>query len=209
MHKVLTTGLLSLAAMAASSVQAELPTTEFRGIRIEGNAGGDRFQSQGVHNDKFGYGATIGFDGLVGDRIVIGAEGTYWRANNWTENCTPGINGGSVCQKSFGEYGAAVRAGYLVTPQLLVFGKAGYVTNDQRKRFAPSGSLFYVNGQIVGPETGYYNHGGSDGYQLGGGLEYSLTDMFYVDGQYIYSSYDDHTARQRIMAGFGVRFKSW
>ena len=92
MHKVLTTGLLSLAAMAASSVQAELPTTEFRGIRIEGNAGGDRFQSQGVHNDKFGYGATIGFDGLVGDRIVIGAEGTYWRANNWTENCTPGIN---------------------------------------------------------------------------------------------------------------------
>jgi outer membrane immunogenic protein len=206
MRKITAIGCL-LSVTMAPAANAQNVTSEFRGFRVEANAGGDRFDSQGEHNDKFGYGGTIGFDGVIDDRFVIGAEGSYWRANNSTENCSIGINGGSICQKSFEEYGAAVRAGYLVTPKLLLFGKGGYVTNDQRKRFDPSGNLFYVDGQIVGPETGYYNHGGTDGYQVGGGAEFSLTDMFYVDGQYVYSNYHDHTARQRFMFGVGARFK--
>lgn len=172
--------------------------TSFRGIRLEANAGGDRFQSQGVHNDKFGYGGTIGFDGQIGERIVIGAEGSYWRANDWSENCT-GAGGGTVCHKSFDEYGAAVRAGVLVTPQLLVFAKGGYVNNEQRKR-------------LTTPTGGYYNHFNTDGYQVGGGVEYSLTGEqtrmpVYANVQYVYSQYSDHTARQRVMAGIGLRFK--
>ena len=75
---------------------------------------------------------TIGFDGKLGDRIVIGAEGSYWRANDWAENCSA-AGGGTVCHKSFEEWGAAVRAGVLVTPRTLVFAKGGYVTNEQRK----------------------------------------------------------------------------
>lgn len=189
----------------ATAAQAQDTTssngTSFRGIRIEANAGGDRFQSQGVHNDKFGYGGTVGFDGQIGQRIVIGAEGSYWRANDWSENCTAGTVGGSVCNKSFDEYGAAVRAGVLVTPQFLVFAKGGYVNNEQRKRFdAPAG------------QTSYYNHFNTDGYQVGGGVEYSLTGEqtrmpLYVNAQYVYSQYSDHTARQRVMAGVGLRFK--
>jgi outer membrane immunogenic protein len=117
-----------------------------------------------------------------------------------------------VCHKSFEEYGAAVRAGVLVTPALLVFGKGGYVNNEQRKRFdAPSG-LYYVNGQIVGPEQSYNNHVRTDGYQFGGGVEYSLGGTALplpvtVSAQYVYANYDDHTARQRAMLGIGVRFK--
>ncbi|UYY77003.1 outer membrane protein [Sphingomonas sp. R1] len=200
--------LLAVAAIGftATAAQAQESTTSsngtsFRGIRIEANAGGDRFQSQGNHNDKFGYGGTIGFDGQIGERIVIGAEGSYWRANDWSENCTRGTVGGSVCHKSFDEYGAAVRAGVLATPQLLIFAKGGYVTNEQRKRFdAPAG------------QTSYYNHFNTDGYQVGGGVEYSLTGEqtrmpLYVNAQYVYSQYNDHTARQRVMAGVGLRFK--
>jgi outer membrane immunogenic protein len=132
---------------------------------------------------------------------VIGPEATYWRASNWSQNCSGGDIGGSICHKSFEEFGAAIRAGYLVTPSVLVFGKGGYVSNEQRKRFdAPVG------------ETSYYNHGRADGYQVGGGVEYSLTQVslplpVYVDAQYVYSRYDDHTSRQRLMAGVGVRFK--
>jgi len=84
----------------------------------------------------------------------------------------------------------------LVTPQLLVYAKGGYVNNEQRKRFdAPVG------------ETSFYDHYRTDGYQLGGGAEYSLTDMFYVNAEYKYSNYHSHTARQRALIGFGVRFK--
>jgi outer membrane immunogenic protein len=172
--------------------------TSFRGIRIEGDVGADRFNSQGRHNTKLGYGATVGFDGQIGQRIVIGAEGSYWRANDWTQNCA-GVTGGSVCQKSFEEWGAAVRAGYLVTPQFLVFGKGGYVNNEQRKLVD------------VTPAAGsYYDHFRTDGYQYGGGVEYDLANMrfpVYLNVQYVRSVYNDNTHRQRVMAGVGIHFK--
>ena len=201
-----------LAGAIAAPATAQSITSEFRGFRAEGNVGWDRFQSLGTHDNKLGYGATVGFDGVLMEKIVVGPEASFWRANNWTENCAGGINGGSVCSKSFEEYGVAVRAGYLVTPGLLVFGKAGYASNEQRKRFDAPPGLYYVNGQIVGPETSYYNRGRSDGYQVGGGVEYSLTSFHtplpvYVSGQYVYSNYANHTSRQRAMLGVGVRFK--
>jgi outer membrane immunogenic protein len=195
------TTMLAQPASAQDDASAQDKSTSFRGIRVEGNIGGDRFQSQGVHNDKFGYGATIGFDGVIGGKIVVGPEGSFWRANDWTENCTPAAPGGDLCHKSFEEWGAAVRLGYLVTPQFLVYGKGGYVNNEQRKRFdAPAG------------QTGYYDHFRSDGYQVGGGLEYTLTEVggkvpVYVGAQYVYSQYSDHTSRQRLMGSIGFRFK--
>lgn len=208
MRKLTLVGLLAAVSLpqAAFAFDFAVPTA-FRGFRVEANGGGDRFQSEGVHDDKFGYGATVGFDGVLADRIVVGAEASYWRANNWSENNTSGLNGGAVHHKSFQEYGGAIRAGYLVTPKLLVFGKGGYVSNEQRKSFIPTSNLFYVNGQIVGPERPYYNHASADGFQAGGGAEYSLTDLVYVDAQYVYSGYDDHSARQRVLVGVGVRFK--
>lgn len=194
--------LIAASTLAASLSQAAFATdltSSFRGVRVEGNVGGDRFQSQGTHNDKWGYGATVGFDGVINDRFVIGPEANFWRANKWTENCTPGVVGGTLCNKSFEEWGAAVRAGVLVTPQLLVFGKGGYVSNEQRKSFdAPAG------------QTPFYDHFRTDGYQVGGGVEYSLTNMswpVYVNVQYVFSNYHDHTSRQRVMAGAGFRFK--
>ncbi len=193
----------ALLAFASSSAWAQEMTSSFRGIRLEGDVGWDKFRSQGIHNNKLGYGGTVGFDGMIGDRIVIGPEGSFWRANNWSQNCAPGAVGGTVCLKSFEEWGAAVRAGYLVTPQILVFGKGGYVNNEQRKRFdAPVG------------ESSFYDHYRTDGYQVGGGVELSMADRFkgplsglYMNAQYVYSRYNDHTARQRVMAGVGIRFR--
>lgn len=195
--------LFAAAALSlyASQAVAQDVTTSFRGFRAEGNFGWDQFKSEGTHNNKFGYGATVGFDGMIGSRIVIGPEASYWRANGWSQNCGSGVVGGDVCTKGFQEYGAAVRAGYLVTPSLLVFGKAGYVNSEQRKRFnAPAG------------ETSFYNHYSTDGYQVGGGVEYTLDQLHtpvpvYVSAQYVYSNYDDHTSRQRVMGGIGIRFK--
>lgn len=182
--------------------------TSFRGIRVEGQVGGDRFQSQGKHDDKLGYGGLVGFDGTLGDRFVVGAEGTFWRARG--ENCVAaGLNGsGTLCQKSFEEYGVAVRAGVLVTPQLLVYGKGGFVNNEQRKSFTGSAIPAAAGGGNRATGVGgYYDHFNTDGYQVGGGVEYSLTDNFYVNGEYKFSQYSDHTSRQRALIGVGVRFK--
>ena len=180
--------------------------TSFRGFRIEGNVGGDRFKAEGTKDTKLGYGGTAGFDGTIADKIVVGVEGSYWRPNNGTTDCTS-LNGGALCQRSSHELGAAVRVGYLVTPALMVFGKGGYVNDTQRNSFLSTSGLYYVNGSVVGPGYSAKDTYSTDGYQVGGGVEFSLTRMFYVSGQYVYSRYDDHTSRQRALAGVGIRFK--
>jgi outer membrane immunogenic protein len=179
---------------------------DFRGFRLEGNIGGDRFKAEGDRNSKLGYGGAAGFDGVIDDKIVVGVEGSYWMPKGDSTDCAT-VSGGALCQRSSHEIGAAVRVGYLVTPALLVFGKGGYVNDTQRNSFLSSSGLYYVNGNIVGPGYSAKDHYSTDGYQVGGGVEYSLTKMVYVSGQYVYSRYDDHTSRQRALFGAGIRFK--
>jgi len=196
---ILGAGLMAHPALAQDTASDTSGGTTFRGIRLEANGGGDRINSEGEHHDKFGYGGTIGFDGTIGERFVIGAEATYWRPGSGNENCLGLADGNSICHKQFEEWGAAIRAGVLVTPKLLVFGKGGYVNGEQRRRIdSPTGQ------QLV------YDHYKPDGYQLGGGVEYTLTEgrlPVYVDAQYVYSNYHGHSARQRVMGGIGVRFR--
>lgn len=181
---------LALGAQAASAQLGSL-TSSFRGAYVEGQVGGDRFQSEGVHDDKFGYGGAIGFDGTINDRWVIGPQAAYWRGRG--ENQT-GLNGGLLNHKSFQEYSVGVRGGYLVIPKVLVYGIGGYAINEQRRALTAQTGAFY-------------DHFSTDGYFLGGGAEYSITDMFYAGAGYRYSNYHDHTARQRLFATAGVRFK--
>jgi outer membrane immunogenic protein len=201
MQKLLLAGL-AFASMP-SVVLAQDVNTSFRGVRIEGNVGWDQNRALGTHDNKLGYGGTVGWDGAIMNKVIVGPEASFWRANNWSENCAAGVAGGSICTKSFEEWGAAVRVGYLITPNVLVFGKGGYVNNEQRKAFqAPAG------------ETSFYNHYRTDGYQVGGGVELSMADRFsgplsglYVNAQYVYSNYADHTSRQRVMGGVGIHFR--
>lgn len=96
---------------------------------------------------------------------MIGAEAGFWKSDSGNENSTDLGGGYSIDHKAFEECGAAVRAGYLVTPQF------------QRKR-------------LVGPvgETLVYDRYRADGYQVGGGAEYTLTPdsraPVYVNAQY-------------------------
>ncbi|MDO6413182.1 outer membrane beta-barrel protein [Sphingomonas sp. BIUV-7] len=184
------------AAPAGTSTDISANGTAFRGFRAEVQAGGDRFMSQGQHDDKFAFGGAIGFDGQIGEKIVVGPEVSYWRSR--AENVTNPL-GGTYAQKSFGEIGAGIRAGYLVQPQILVYGIGGYVSDKQRAAFTgPNNS---------GTAGAFYNVVHTSGYQVGLGSEYSLNDNVYVGAGYRYSNYADHTARQRVFLSAGVRFK--
>ena len=189
----LVVGAAQIAHAQDATTATDTNGSSFRGFRAEAQVGGDRFQALGEHKTKVSWGGAAGFDGQIGDKIVIGPEVSYWHGND--ENCAAGVSGGTVCTKSFKEIGAGVRAGYLVTPQILVYAKGGYVNNEQRKAFTGTAT-----------ESGFYDHYHSDGYQVGGGVEYSLTHMFYVNAEYKLSDYDDHTLRQRALLGAGVRF---
>jgi outer membrane immunogenic protein len=197
-------GAIAVASLSSAALaQSPDNPTKFEGFRVEGNVGWDRAQALGTHNNKFGYGGTVGWDGSIGDKIVVGPEASYWNPNNGSENCAGLGIGGPTCIKSFEEWGAAARVGYKLTPNVLVFGKGGYVSNEQRKR---------INGTTGQPAV--YDHYHTDGYQVGGGVELSMANRFsgvlqglYVNAQYVYSNYADHTSRQRVQGGVGIHFK--
>jgi outer membrane immunogenic protein len=103
--------LFAAGAAAAQDGAAPATSTSFKGFRVEAQAGLDRFQSQGTHKDKFGWGVEAGWDGQIGEKIVVGPYGSYWRGGRG-ENVTTGTGGaGVVTHKSFEEWGAGVRAG--------------------------------------------------------------------------------------------------
>ena len=168
----------------------------FRGIRIEGDVGWNRFSAEGQKPSKLGYGATVGFDGQY-KRFVLGAEGSFWRANDGNHFCVH-ANTDVNCRTLFHEWGGAVRAGYLVTPQLLVFGKGGFAaTSEDVYILKLNGAHSYKRFQV-------------DGYQIGGGIEYSLPVRglpVYITAQFVRSQYDHHNSRERALGGVGIRFK--
>ncbi|MEP6982261.1 MAG: outer membrane beta-barrel protein [Sphingomicrobium sp.] len=197
--------MLAAAGVLSAPLQAQSTGVALRGIRVEANAGGDRYSSSNTRRTKFGYGATIGAD-LELSRFILGVEGSYWRDAKRVTNCLTG-GAGTFCNSSGQhELGAAVRAGYALTPQLLIFGKAGIVRDRQRNIFTSSGSTFYVNGQFVPAPPSSDTRFSESGYELGGGLEYSLASHFYADAQYVYSHYRNETVRNRVMLGLGYRF---
>lgn len=195
--------LFAASSLLAHAASAQSMETSFRGFRIEGNAGYDWAHSEGTHNSKFAYGGSAGFDGQIGN-IVIGPEFTYWHPNkNQNTVVTGDAAGTTLYHQQRDQLSGDVRIGYLVTPDFLVFGKGGYVNEAQRELFVPPAG---------GIAT--YSHGRADGYQYGGGVEFTLHDKFssmpgglYVSAQYVRSQFDNHTADNHAMGGIGFRFK--
>lgn len=204
MRSFIPTSLIGIAVLS-TPLHAQAPGVAFRGFRVEANAGGDRFRSADSSRSKFGYGATIGGDISI-DRFVLGVEGSYWRDSGRVTNCITG-GAGTFCSSSGQrELGAAVRAGFEITPQLLAFGKFGYVSDREREIFTSSGQTFYVNGQFVAgpPSSDLKFH--ENGYQVGGGLEYSFQNHVFADAQYVHDRYRNRNSRDRVMLGLGYRF---
>ena len=80
------------------------------------------------------------------------------------------------------QIGAAARLGYAVTPKALVYVKGGY--NNYRNVF----------------------HRNLDGFVIGTGLEYKVSNHTYVKVQYDYSDFQGRTGSSAVQAGVGVRF---
>jgi outer membrane immunogenic protein len=186
--------------------QAANAQVALRGVRADAQVGIDRFYSEGNHHNKIGYGGSAGVDTIIGDSFVLGAEGTFWWSKN--ENITRD-GPGTAARKSFQEWGAAIRAGVMTTPSTLIYGKAGLVVNEQRKRFNADAVVtpgFPASTGGNGLFGDYYNHYRTRGWVLGGGVEQMLGDNLYVKAEGRYSNYRTNSSRLVGVIGLGVLF---
>lgn len=160
--------------------------------------------------DGAAYGVQLGYDLDLGG-LVIGAEAEYSDSTAEVE-----LDSGDAENFGFGNvetgrdlyFGA--RIGAKVGPDALIYAKAGY-TNAKYNVRSSDGT------------TEFSQDIDTDGYRLGAGAEYALSNNAFVKLEYRYSNYSDaeidfegdaadtpqfgiDTDRHQVMAGFGFRF---
>ena len=127
-------------------------------------------------------------------KFVLGAE---MGANFGTsDTVSSGAGANRVMLDSKRSFDFTARAGYLVTPKTLVYGRAGY-TNDR------------VKTTIVSPTLTRSASEDRDGWLVGGGVERMVTDHVSARLEYRYadlSNGDGKYDRHQVLTGITYRF---
>lgn len=215
-------GLAAALVLVPAAAQAQDGRLPFTGPRVEVIAGydhnrsGSTVDSDNTRNlkqslDGVVYGAGVGFDVPIDPNVRIGAEAEIsdssakWDNNNGVPNT---FNLGRVSADRDIYVGA--RLGFVVSPRTMVYGKAGY-TNA---RFG----LVGTNGT-----TSLDQRLDTDGYRVGAGVEYAVSNNAFAKLEYRYSNYsrgefdfngntpdssrfDIDTDRHQVVVGAGIRF---
>jgi outer membrane immunogenic protein len=183
-----------LAGMAATPALAQ-ESAPFSGPRIEGLLGYDRPRVEGDSTGGVVYGARVGYDFRNGG-VVFGADGEI--SDSSADECIAGVTvaGDPLCASAGRDLYAGGRIGAVLSPNVMVYGRAGY-TNARFK-------LAYDDG---GTGAANFRLGRNlDGVRVGAGLEYAIGRNAFIDAEYRYSNYQDGFSRHQVLGGFGVRF---
>lgn len=159
------------AATAVSAPAFAQDAAPFTGPRAGVTMGFDKAQGE----DGFSYGVTAGYDLAVANRVTFGPEVSFGDST---------VDGQGFDASR--DLAASVRLGYVVTPQILAFGKVGYASS----RIEAAGA-----------------HTSLEGVRYGGGLEYSVTPNTYISAEYQRTEYEDNFGgRDAGVVGIGFRF---
>lgn len=151
----------ALASMALAT--PAFAQSAFTGSRVEVTTGIDDVTGA-RDTTKVKYGVGVGFDTEVLKNVIVGVEAT---ADNVFDRR---------------DLSAGARLGYVLTPNLMVFGKVGYAN----LKLTPNNEL--------------------EGLRVGGGLETKLVDRVYAKVEYRYTDFNKGVGQHAGLVGIGLRF---
>lgn len=193
MRKYIFAALLAGTIAAPAMAQDAAP---FTGMRVEGIVGYDRVGTENLDDDSDGltYGAGVGYDFQMGG-MVAGVEAEI--TDSTVDECASGvlIAGDEICDEVGRDIYVGGRVGGLVSPNTLLYAKAGY-TNGRLQ------TDYTVPGDSLVEEAGT----NLDGIRLGAGAEFAVGPNSYIKTEYRYSNYEQGFEKHQVVAGFGFRF---
>ena len=223
MKKTLALILASGATLAVAAPAFAQDNAAFTGPRVEGLAGfdistvgsseDDEFDNTDESIDGFMYGVGVGYDFAIGG-AVIGVEAELTDSTAKFEDSTD--FGGTLDYGAGRDIYIGARAGVLVSPNALIYAKGGY-TNASYDILASDDTTELEADLDL------------DGFRIGAGAEYAMSENTFVKLEYRYSNYsegeldfdgddifdggDDDSNRfdvdldrHQVVLGFGFRF---
>ena len=179
----LASSVLSFAAFPAFAQDA----APFTGVHAEVITGYDVVDADGTDSsDGILYGLNAGYDFAMGG-VILGLEGEI--ADSSTKRRFAG--GRTVTDR---DLYVGARIGLPLGDRALAYGKVGY-TNARFESEVAAGEAGTIS-----------SHANADGIRLGAGLEYRLSDMLFLKGEYRYSNYEAGLSRHQVVTGIGARF---
>lgn len=161
--------LAAVAALAAMATPAA--AQDFTGARVGATVGYDNYEGA----EDVAYNGVVGYDVAVAPRVTLGAEATLGDST---------VSAGGI--EASRDVAVSARAGYVLTPRVLAFGKVGYATTRV---------------EAFGGSTNF------EGVRFGGGLEMATTKNTYVSVEYARTEYEAGLGgRDQALVGVGFRF---
>ncbi len=208
----------SMMAIAAPAMAQDADA--FTGFRIEGLVGYDSTRpgsDEDIDNadeidqsiDDIAYGVGVGYDMNMGG-LVLGVEGEWMESEAKTEYDTTGFPNFGVANVEAGrDLYAGIRVGAPLGERALVYAKGGYANAKMN---------VLATDNVTDTDTDV----NLDGWRLGAGAEYAVSDNMFVKAEYRYSNYgegeieapsglesdrfDLDVDRHQVVAGVGLRF---
>jgi outer membrane immunogenic protein len=202
---LLATALAATTALATPAF-AQDQDPSFTGPRAEAIAGWDRVadgQSGSHGQDGVVYGGAVGYDFKLGGSVVLGFEGEATGSTNKDTATSVIVTNDSLRLKAGRDLYAGGRIGFLAGPRARIYAKGGYTNAKLNTR--------YINGANT---TNVSEN--ADGWRLGAGAEFALSNHVYLKGEYRYSNYSQINGpnastnidldRHQVVGGLGFRF---
>ena len=165
----------------------------FTGLHVDGLLGVDRLQNDG-HSDALFYGINGGYDFGLRAGMIAGIEVEASDSDNKSCYGNETVADPRLCAKAGRDLYVGGRIGKAITPQILLYAKAGY-TNTRFKVTADDGFDRYT-----------LDRADFDGLRAGVGAEYQITQNGFVKAEYRYSNYEQGFSRNQLLGGVGFRF---
>ncbi|WP_162937497.1 outer membrane protein [Indioceanicola profundi] len=125
--------------------------------------------------DGFTFGGYAGY-GKTFDRFYVGGEGEVAYSDLDGDRTVGGL---ATSFETDWTYGLSARAGYLVTPTVLAYGRVGYQWTE-------------FEGTAAAGTTAVSFDRTFDGWRFGGGVEVAITDNLLSRVEYTYTDYDEY-----------------
>lgn len=198
MKKIALAAGMAAAFMSTSALAQSIQSGPYAGAQLgwtqnkirEVDTGLGVLGPQGKKDSVIG-GAFVGYDEIVGERLLFGAElGISVSSDDEASRTSRGTTLTVDPRYSFD---ASARAGYLLNDSTLLYARGGYANVRTRATLAGA------NGTTRGSDN-------LDGWLVGGGIEKALTDTISARAEYRFSDFSGNYDRHQALLGIALRF---